>query len=1395
MPYPTCHVETLGKSVHKGVCAPLACETTTSLYITTSRISLQLQALRRAALPWLEILGLPALHPAPRLALQARFRQSSNEEASPHTCSEVLCFPAFAEVPEDEEWSASLKTEVTFPDSSDVPVELWLQLRSSCTGISAESSLLAELRLTEEMFPLRELVSLHADAGWSEPIMASMPFELQLGEPLAKLELCITPLHPRRPAPAPAAGQPPIGASLLEGPEGGFTRSSKESTLEYAACICEVWLPGSLCPGATEELCFYIEMIEHSAEQSGHRRCTVPTAVSRAGSRWLRLCFGQEWLVTANSSASSFEVFVYGIGNAFGEAPCALAKASLELEVPGSLVRRRWISLTSNSGVAGGCRMLVTERWGRDLDVPSFLPSGILLQRLQPAERDTPVLLQAASNLLLDELHLDCEQIGSHVLPGGLIQASAVRKALLAEGRQGSQAVLRLLKSAGALPEEGDVWVLFSTILHWLAVLTVSQKLLVLKDGLLLLLDSQAGSSGFVPGAVISQALAHAGVSDTVLRFIETWEPWAGLNGLSLGREFDCVAFVGEMLSSWDCFGKGDDCDAIAPNGSACAEDGKEGAERPADLARGSQEKVEESSNLRQSKSLEAPSVVLQITNAFHLPLVREKCPNTFVSYSWQVSREPVECQAELGQTEVIYRTTCPAWDYRATVPLPQLSSRRQLAYPASLGEVALQLSLWHVDTLRGDAAGSSRLLLGTAVAPLSPLLSGFEELDGYFHLAAAQQQDDPEHCNAATEGEGYGRGQIRLKLRVSVASLCSSADDKDVGSSKRSALPSDSESPLTRQALGPSLLPGHQAEASAPALSSFSSARPASGLGSTESSTGLLGSSAGLLATQEDLGVAEVLVSLTEHTDVVRCLEETEARHQGAVSVVSDGSLDQDHFDAAGTPSAFEGGLADDVSNLENARAAFRKNIDELDDLQRSLLSRFGDGHSTQESEHVEEVGRVEDKATEYCLGDDQSERLGFPNLETISASSKGALAELLQVQRPASCRMQQLQVPAEADIPDEPEPAAEDAEEEIDFMDASLGEQGVEQTEKDRNSEDEQWMTAKTFPPAPAITVDSDPGPQKPEHDLGASSKSCDTPSGLLCQGAGLPPARLSIEVVSKESKREASSLISQEQTEHVQAASLVESSALSTGRRRPAEGGRGPLPASLQIKQVQDGTAADTSATTAKIKEDSGAHQEAVPALASYSTAAGPCPLKQLPVEADVQSEHLEESSANAACQTTWSVIQAVSHEPKTPGSPERPSIRQSQSTPPSAARAARRRSSPCHKESRDAVNWDSIAAVLSNTGRTSWQTSPARGSMATWSPGLESDLMASPGSELGSEGASLATTARGQILKPAARERPQKWGESVEHVKTKRLARIMRGAPRGKDHDSDSWSSSD
>eukprot|EP00927_Polykrikos_kofoidii_P034135 TRINITY_DN28973_c0_g1_i1.p1 TRINITY_DN28973_c0_g1~~TRINITY_DN28973_c0_g1_i1.p1 ORF type:complete len:2501 (+),score=387.81 TRINITY_DN28973_c0_g1_i1:228-7730(+) len=197
------------------------------------------------------------------------------------------------------------------------------------------------------------------------------------------------------------------------------------------------------------------------------------------------------------------------------------------------------------------------------------------------------------------------------------------------------------------------------------------------------------------------------------------------------------------------------------------------------------------------------PAVVLQITNALHLPLVQKRFPNTYVTYRWQntaldrPSRKRFADERDrLGTTGVIYRSTCPAWDYCCTVPLPPKFGQTRGcadAYPKAFQEATLGLYVWHSDTApsadreggkgssgdrEGEIDGSTfrrGTLLGVAEVTLAPLRSGLEEVDGYFHIAVPTDTDEdgePEHR--------LSHGQIHVMVRPCYSSFCSALPEPE---------------------------------------------------------------------------------------------------------------------------------------------------------------------------------------------------------------------------------------------------------------------------------------------------------------------------------------------------------------------------------------------------------------------------------------------------------------------------------------------------------------------------------------------------------------------------------------------------------------------------------------
>ncbi|CAJ1387502.1 unnamed protein product, partial [Effrenium voratum] len=146
---------------------------------------------------------------------------------------------------------------------------------------------------------------------------------------------------------------------------------------------------------------------------------------------------------------------------------------------------------------------------------------------------------------------------------------------------------------------------------------------------------------------------------------------------------------------------------------------------------------------------------------------------------------------------DVIYHSTCPAWDHRATLRLPlEDPAREKLSYPSAFATLALRLFLWHQDASR-DCRRPSKMLLGTAVVSLAPLLAGFHELDGYFHISA-EGHDAGDFC-----------GQVRLKLRASLASFCEVRSSGSAERPKNEAHASEGEPAIAPLgASGPSFAP-----------------------------------------------------------------------------------------------------------------------------------------------------------------------------------------------------------------------------------------------------------------------------------------------------------------------------------------------------------------------------------------------------------------------------------------------------------------------------------------------------------------------------------------------------------------------------------------------------------
>lgn len=264
------------------------------------------------------------------------------------------------------------------------------------------------------------------------------------------------------------------------------------------------------------------------------------------------------------------------------------------------------------------------------------------------------------------------------------------------------------------------------------------------------------GNPGTVSLSSLRASLAAEGASGQIREehwsFIRHWQTWTLPVKYRMGAErIDYIVFFSDLAST--------DVDGDAVFSDLLANIPPEPAPPTELLPTVCQTKREDEEENAENR----PSVSMHIANALHLPRMRGKTPNTFVTFVWQQS-EPhgsredsagVHGRDTLGQTDVIFRTTCPAWDHSSTLILPKYVGNSELAvYPKSFAAVRLALRVWHVETPGVD----EHTFVGMASVSFSPLATGFREIDGYFHiLGPGAPWSGAEPC-----------GQIRLTISPS---------------------------------------------------------------------------------------------------------------------------------------------------------------------------------------------------------------------------------------------------------------------------------------------------------------------------------------------------------------------------------------------------------------------------------------------------------------------------------------------------------------------------------------------------------------------------------------------------------------------------------------------------
>eukprot|EP00403_Amphidinium_massartii_P029154 CAMPEP_0178388744 /NCGR_PEP_ID=MMETSP0689_2-20121128/9752_1 /TAXON_ID=160604 /ORGANISM="Amphidinium massartii, Strain CS-259" /LENGTH=822 /DNA_ID=CAMNT_0020009159 /DNA_START=22 /DNA_END=2486 /DNA_ORIENTATION=+ len=155
--------------------------------------------------------------------------------------------------------------------------------------------------------------------------------------------------------------------------------------------------------------------------------------------------------------------------------------------------------------------------------------------------------------------------------------------------------------------------------------------------------------------------------------------------------------------------------------------------------------------------------VTLSVQHALHLPKLMGRPPSTYVVYSWL--HEDIGACTKIGQTEVVHNTSCPDWDHSsvATLPDPVIVGDRKVPYPEAFGKLAVRLEVWHA------GLQTAATLVGAAEISLAPLLSGFSEVDGYFHIIP------PSSFGSRIKGADASCGQIRAGVMPKTSTLLSS--------------------------------------------------------------------------------------------------------------------------------------------------------------------------------------------------------------------------------------------------------------------------------------------------------------------------------------------------------------------------------------------------------------------------------------------------------------------------------------------------------------------------------------------------------------------------------------------------------------------------------------------
>eukprot|EP00397_Hematodinium_sp_SG-2012_P001561 GEMP01001564.1.p1 GENE.GEMP01001564.1~~GEMP01001564.1.p1 ORF type:complete len:1656 (-),score=459.53 GEMP01001564.1:228-5195(-) len=146
------------------------------------------------------------------------------------------------------------------------------------------------------------------------------------------------------------------------------------------------------------------------------------------------------------------------------------------------------------------------------------------------------------------------------------------------------------------------------------------------------------------------------------------------------------------------------------------------------------------------SKGSKGPTCHITIAQAVHLHKAHDDSPNSFVVLQWS------SLGLEVDRTQVIYKSTCPAWLHECDVTLPTFYDGQKMHYPDGYKSLELTLMVMHAPS--GGHHGPP-IPLGRAHVAMAPLCY-LPEIDGYYNIEGV-------------DGTGE-HGQIRLTVRPSIA-------------------------------------------------------------------------------------------------------------------------------------------------------------------------------------------------------------------------------------------------------------------------------------------------------------------------------------------------------------------------------------------------------------------------------------------------------------------------------------------------------------------------------------------------------------------------------------------------------------------------------------------------